>query len=51
MQSGKNSGVVVTSMEDLANRKQNGFRMLGLGSDSGFLLNGIKQMLDSAGNL
>ncbi|MDP6110972.1 MAG: aldolase/citrate lyase family protein [Planctomycetota bacterium] len=49
-ESGKSSGVVATSEENLADRRIQGFRMIGLGSDSGLLLNGMKRMLDAAGH-
>lgn len=49
LESDKNSGVIVTSEENLVLRTDQGFRMIGLGTDSSFLLNGMKQMLDAVG--
>ena len=49
LESDKNSGVIVTSEENLVLRTDQGFRMVGLGTDSSFLLNGMKQMLDAVG--
>ena len=49
IESDKNSGVIVTSEENLVLRTDQGFRMIGLGTDSSFLLNGMKQMLDAMG--
>ncbi|MDA0838233.1 MAG: aldolase/citrate lyase family protein [Planctomycetota bacterium] len=45
---GKHSGVIATSAENLEARRKQGFRMLGLGSDSSFLLNGMRQMKEVA---
>lgn len=44
---GKHCGVMATSIEDLIARREQGFRMLGLGADSGLLLRGIHQALEA----
>lgn len=46
---GKYCGVVATSEANLIERRDQGFRMLGLGSDCGFLLRGMHTMLGAAG--
>ena len=46
---GKHSGVVTTSLDDLAARRDQGFRMLGLGADSGLLLRAMHQALQTVG--
>lgn len=42
---GKCCGVMTTGLEDLQARQQQGFRMLGLGADTGLLLRSIHQAL------
>jgi 2-keto-3-deoxy-L-rhamnonate aldolase RhmA/quercetin dioxygenase-like cupin family protein len=46
---GKNCGVMSTGPEDLMRRREQGFRMIGLGSDTGLLLRSLKGMLAGAG--
>ena len=46
---GKTCGVLARSTEDLALRTSQGFRMLGLGSDTGLLLRAAREMLRAAG--
>ena len=46
---GKHCGVVARSNEDLLERTQQGFRMLGLGVDAGLLLRGLHGALAAAG--
>ena len=46
---GKRCGLLTTSMENLVERRDQGFRMLGLGSDSGLLLRSIHQALRAVG--
>jgi len=43
--SGKQCGVIATSLENLIERRQQGFRMLGLGSDAGLLLRSLHAAL------
>jgi len=42
---GKHCGLMTTSLEDLAQRREQGFRMLGLGSDTGLFLRSLHQAL------
>ncbi|MBI2825102.1 MAG: hypothetical protein HYX69_10490 [Planctomycetia bacterium] len=42
---GKHCGVVTRNAEDLARREEQGFRVLGIGFDTGLLWRGIHQML------
>lgn len=44
---GKHCGVMTTSIEDLTTRHDQGFRMLGLGADSGLLLRSLHQALQA----
>lgn len=44
---GKHCGVMSTSIENLLQRRAQGFRMLGLGADNGLLLRGIHQTLQA----
>lgn len=46
---GRHCGVVATSNENLRERQQQGFRMLGLGLDGGLLLRSLVGALESAG--
>jgi 2-keto-3-deoxy-L-rhamnonate aldolase RhmA len=46
---GKHCGVMSTSHENLIERRQQGFRILGLGSDAGLLLRGLHAALGVAG--
>jgi 2-keto-3-deoxy-L-rhamnonate aldolase RhmA/quercetin dioxygenase-like cupin family protein len=46
---GKYCGVVATSEANLLERREQGFRMIGLGSDCGFLIRGLHTMLAVAG--
>jgi 2-keto-3-deoxy-L-rhamnonate aldolase RhmA/quercetin dioxygenase-like cupin family protein len=46
---GKHCGVVGTSHEDLLSRRRQGFRMLGLGMDSGLFLRGLHAALAAVG--
>ena len=46
---GKHCGLMVTSIDDQKSRVDQGFRMLGLGSDTGFVLRGLHQSLQVAG--
>jgi 2-keto-3-deoxy-L-rhamnonate aldolase RhmA len=46
---GKHCGLLATSNANLQERREQGFRMLGLGMDSGFLLRGLQEALVSAG--
>lgn len=45
--SGKHCGLMATGVEDLVARHEQGFRMLGLGSDCGFLFRGLHQSLQA----
>lgn len=42
---GKHCGLMTTSLDDLVKRRDQGFRMLGLGADSGLLLRSLHQAL------
>lgn len=46
---GKCCGVIATSEANLIERREQGFGMIGLGSDCGFLIRGIRTMLAKAG--
>ncbi len=46
---GKQCGVITTSLEDLARRQDQGFRMLGLGMDAGLLLRSLRASLAFVG--
>jgi 2-keto-3-deoxy-L-rhamnonate aldolase RhmA/quercetin dioxygenase-like cupin family protein len=46
---GKCCGVISTNEANLIERREQGFRMIGLGSDCGFLIRGIHTMLATAG--
>ncbi len=46
---GKHCGIIATSADDLLLRRQQGFRMIGIGVDSGLLINGLRQTLASIG--
>ncbi len=43
---GKHCGVMTTSLKDLAARRDQGFRMIGLGADTGLLLRSIRDALE-----
>ena len=47
---GKCCGVIATSEANLIERRDQGFRMIGLGSDCGFLIRGLHTMLATAGS-
>jgi 2-keto-3-deoxy-L-rhamnonate aldolase RhmA/quercetin dioxygenase-like cupin family protein len=49
VRAGKYCGVMSTSVDDLIDRREQGFRMLGLGSDCGFLLRGLHSTLAVVG--
>ena len=44
---GKHAGLMTTSSENLVQRREQGFRMMGIGSDSGLLLRSIHQALQA----
>ena len=46
---GKNCGVIATSHENLLERQQQGFRMIGVGIDSGLLLRSLRASLSVVG--
>ena len=46
---GKNCGVIATSQENLLERQQQGFRMIGVGIDSGLLLRSLRSTLNVIG--
>jgi 2-keto-3-deoxy-L-rhamnonate aldolase RhmA/quercetin dioxygenase-like cupin family protein len=46
---GKHCGLLTTSTENLLERREQGFRMLGLGADTGLLLRALHQLLKAAG--
>jgi quercetin dioxygenase-like cupin family protein len=46
---GKHCGLLTTSTENLLARREQGFRMLGLGSDTGLLLRSLHELLKAAG--
>ncbi len=45
---GKHCGLLTTSNENIAERRDQGFRMLGVGTDSGLLLRSLHQALQAA---
>lgn len=45
--SGKKCGLLTTSVHDLEQRQEQGFRMLGLGADTGFVLRSLHQSLQT----
>lgn len=47
--SGKHCGLIANSLEDLVERHDQGFRVLGLGIDSGLLLRSLHQSLNALG--
>lgn len=46
---GKHCGVMTTSIDNLVERQDQGFRMLGVGADNGLLLRSIHQSLQAVG--
>jgi 2-keto-3-deoxy-L-rhamnonate aldolase RhmA len=46
---GKQCGIIASSQEDISLRIKQGFRMIGIGSDSGLLIKGLRQTLLSVG--
>ena len=46
---GKHCGLLTTSTENLLARREHGFRMLGLGSDTGLLLRSLHELLKAVG--
>ncbi len=46
---GRHCGVIAVSPEDLRLRREQGFRMIGIGVDSGLLIRGLRQQLASIG--
>ena len=46
---GKNCGIIAGSPEDVRLRINQGFRMIAVGSDSGLLIKGLRQTLQSIG--
>jgi len=48
-ESGKHCGLMVTGNEDLLNRREQGFQMLGVGSDTGLLLRSLHESLRVVG--
>ncbi len=46
---GKHCGIMTSSNEDLSKRRQQGFRMMGLGMDSGLLLRSLHGVLAAVG--
>ena len=46
---GKHCGLLTTSIENLLDRRDQGFRMLGVGADAGLLLRSLHQALEAAG--
>jgi len=49
LQAGRHCGLLATSTENLLQRQAQGFRMLGLGTDSGLLLRSLHQTLATVG--
>jgi 2-keto-3-deoxy-L-rhamnonate aldolase RhmA len=47
---GKHCGLLATSNANLIERQEQGFRMLGLGIDSGFLLRALQEALATVGH-
>lgn len=48
-QAGKHCGLIATSSDNLRQRLEQGFRMIGLGIDSGLLIRSLRAMLTSVG--
>lgn len=46
---GKHAGVVATGSDDLQRRRDEGFRMLGLGLDAGLMLRSLREAMDATG--
>jgi len=46
---GKHCGLLATSAKDLVDRREQGFRMLGLGTDSGLMFRSLHQSLHAVG--
>jgi len=46
---GKHCGIVATSLPDLVQRREQGFRMLGIGLDAGLLLRSVRAALATVG--
>jgi 2-keto-3-deoxy-L-rhamnonate aldolase RhmA len=46
---GKHCGVIARSAEDLLLRREQGFRMIGIGVDSGLLIRGLRRTLSAIG--
>jgi 2-keto-3-deoxy-L-rhamnonate aldolase RhmA len=46
---GKHCGLLTRQAEDFVQRKDQGFRMLGLGTDAGLLIRSLREMLRAAG--
>ncbi len=46
---GKHCGLITTSVEDLVQRREQGFQMLGLGADTGLLLRSLHASLQAVG--
>ena len=44
---GKHAGLMTTSIDNLVQRREQGFRMMGIGSDSGLMLRSIHQALQA----
>ncbi len=44
---GKHAGLMTTNIENLLQRREQGFRMMGIGSDSGLMLRSLHQALQS----
>ena len=50
LRAGKHCGVIATSHENLLERQQEGFQMLGLGTDSGLLIRSLRGALATVGH-
>ena len=46
---GRHCGIIATSPEDLLLRRKQGFRMIGIGVDSGLLIRGLRQAMAAMG--
>jgi 2-keto-3-deoxy-L-rhamnonate aldolase RhmA len=46
---GRHCGIIATSPDDLHLRREQGFRMIGVGVDSGLLIRGLRRTLASVG--
>jgi 2-keto-3-deoxy-L-rhamnonate aldolase RhmA len=46
---GKHCGIIATSSQDLLLRREHGFRMIGVGVDSGLLIRGLRRKLAMMG--